>query len=301
MRITENLIATQVLGAITDSLDRLGKVQEQLATARRINRPSDDPLGSNLVLRFRAASAGLEEYERAIDASQEFLRATGTALEQTAAILQRTREIGLRGGSDVISGSRRPLASEVNQLLEELMNQVNTRFAGRYVFGGIQTDTPPFSVSRNAAGEITAVTANPRGIGGSVRAEVAEGVRIQSNLPGDQAFTSAVNVFGALMALRDALAAENTSGVVAATSSLDQGIAQVNDAAGMVGVTVQRLETVRARNRDDRTRIERLRSQIEDADMAELYLEMQKREQAFQASLAAGARALQSSLLDFLR
>ncbi len=301
MRITEGMIATQVLGAITDSLARLGKVQEALATARRINRPSDDPLGSTLVLRFRSAAAALEEFQRVTDASQEFLRATGTALERVTEVLQQAREVGLRGSSDIASGSRDPLAGQVDQLLEELVTQGNTRFADRYAFGGIQTSTPPFSVTRDASGNITAVMANPQGIDGTVSAEVAEGLRVQSNLPGDQAFTQTVDLFATLISLRDALAADDTSAIVLATDALAQGIGQVNAASGAVGVTIQHLEAVRARNTDDLARIERLRSGVQDADIAELYLELQKREQAFQASLAAGARALQSSLLDFLQ
>lgn len=301
MRVTQNMIATQVLAAITDSLGRLGKIQERLATAKRINRPSDDPLGSNLLLRFRAATAALEEFQRATDASQEFLRATAAPLERVKDILVQVKEIGLRGSNDTMQGSRGPLAEEVNQLLEELVNQGNARFADRYVFGGIQTAAPPFAVTRDGAGKITVVTPNPQGINGTVSAEVAEGLQVQSNLPGDQAFTQTVNLFTTLISLRDALQAENTAGVVAATSALDGAITQVNSASGVVGVIIQRLEAVRARNRDDLTRIERLRSGVQDADISELYLEMQKQQNAFQASLAAGARALQSSLLDFLR
>ncbi len=301
MRITERLIASQVLEAITDSLGRLGKVQESLATSRRINRPSDDPLGSTLVLRFRAAAAGLEEFQRVTDASQEFLRATGTSLDRVTEILQQAKEIGLRGSSDTMSGSRSTLAEQVNQLLEDLVSQGNIRYADRYVFGGIQTSTPPFTVSRDASGRIMGVTANPQGIGGAVSAEVAEGLRVQTNLPGDQALTESVDLFSALISLRDALTSDDTAGIVAATDDLGQGIAQVNAASGVVGVAVQRLEAVRSRNQSDLTRIERLRSGVQDADIAELYLEMQQQENAFQASLAAGARALQLSLLDFLQ
>jgi flagellar hook-associated protein 3 FlgL len=200
-----------------------------------------------------------------------------------------------------MAGSRGPLADQVNQLLEELVSQGNTRYAERYVFGGIQTATLPFAVTRDGAGKITAVTANPQGIGGVVNADVADGVRVQSNLPGDQAFTATVNLFSSLVSLRDALATGNTPGIVAATETLAGGLAQVNTATGAVAVAIQRLEAVRDRNSEDLTRIERLRSQVQDADIAQLYLEMQKQENAFQASLAAGAKALQPSLLDFLR
>ncbi|HSB68412.1 MAG TPA: flagellar hook-associated protein FlgL [Candidatus Methylomirabilis sp.] len=301
MRVTENGLASQVLGNITNAYGKLTKVQEQLATSKRINRASDDPLGSSLVLRFQAARASLEEFQRTTDAGQEFLENTATALARVTDVLGQARQIAIQGSNDWLSGTRGPLAEEVNELLEEMVSVSNTRFADRYIFGGTETTTPPFSVTRDAAGKITAVTPNPQGINGTVNTEVAEGVRIRTNMPGDQAFTQTVDLFATLISLRDALSADDTPGIAAALAPLTNGTTQLNNVSGVVGVAVQRLEAVRTRNQDDLTRIEKLRSGVQDADIAELYLEMQKQQNAFEASLAAGAKALQMSLLDFLR
>jgi flagellar hook-associated protein 3 FlgL len=301
MRITDNILSAQILGSITGSYTRLAKVQEQLSTMKRINRPSDDPLGSSLVLRFQAAKASLDEFQRSTDAGQEFLESTGTALTQVTDVLQQAKEIAVQGSSDVISGTRGPLAEQVNQLLEDLVSVANTRFSDRYIFGGTQTATPPFSVTRDPGGRITAVTANAQGITGTVNAEVADGVRVQTNLAGDQAFTQGQNLFAALIGLRDALSADSTSGVAASIDALTSGTTQVTNVSGVVGVGIQRLEAVRTRNQEDLNRIEKLRSGVQDADIAELYMELQKQQNAFQASLAAGAQTLQMSLLDFLK
>jgi len=301
MRITDNILATQIQGSITESYTRLAKVQEQLSTMKRINRPSDDPLGSSLVLRFQAAKASLDEFQRATDAGQEFLESTGTALTQVTDVLQQAKEIAIQGSSDTVSGTRGPLAEQVNQLLEDLVSVANTRFSDRYIFGGTQSTTPPFSVTRDASGRISAVTANPQGITGTVKAEVADGVRVQTNLAGDQAFTQGQNLFTALIGLRDALSADNTPGVAASIDALTRGTTQVTNVSGVVGVGIQRLTAVRTRNQADLNRIEKLRSGVQDADIAELYMELQKQQNAFQASLAAGAQTLQTSLLDFLK
>jgi flagellar hook-associated protein 3 FlgL len=300
MRITNNMIADQVLSAIMGSRNRLTKIQEQLATTKRINRPSDDPVGSNLVLQFSAAKAALDAFQRATDAGQEFLRATATPLDQIAEVLVRAKEVGLQGSSDTMQGARGALAAEVNQLLEELFSQGNARFADRYLFGGTQTAAAPFSATRDAAGQITAVTANPLGTDAAVEAAVADGVRVRTNVAGSSVFSGTVNLFNSLIALRDALAAEDTAAIVSATSAVDRGVAQVTEVSGAVGTIIRRLDAIRSRNQKDLTRFEYLRSSVQDADIAELYVELQKREQALEASLAAGARALQPSLLDFL-
>jgi flagellar hook-associated protein 3 FlgL len=300
MRITNNMIADQVLSAITDSRSRLNTIQEQLATSKRINRPSDDPLGSTLTLQFTSATKSLNAFQRAIDAGQAFLRATADPLDHIAEVLVRAKEIGLQGSSDTTQGTRGAMATEVNQLLEDLLSQGNGRFADRYLFGGTQTAAPPFSATRDASGQITAVTVNPLGTDATVQAAVADGVRVQTNVPGSTVFSKTVDLFTGLINLRDALAAEDTAAVVTATTTVDQGVTQVTDASGTVGAAIQRLDAIRTLNQKDLTRFESLRSGVQDADIAELYVELQTREQALQASLAAGARAMQPSLLDFL-
>lgn len=300
MRITQNMVATQVLKNITGSLARLANSQEQLATGKRINRASDDPLGSGIVLRLQATKTGLESFQRATEAAQESLEGVATPLERVTEVLQQAREVAVAGSSDTMSGSRGPLAEQVNQLLEELLSEANTRFRERYVFGGVHTGTAPYAAARNADGDITGVTPNPLGIDGIVSAEVSSGTLVPTNLPGSQAFTSTVNLFGTLMSLRDALAADDTAGIAGTLQDLDDGITQVNSAAGVVGVAIRRLDTVRTRNEEDLIRIEALRSKVQDADITEVYVEMQKLQNAFDASLAAGAKALQPSLMDYL-
>jgi len=300
MRITNNMIADQVLSAITDSRKRLGTIQEQLATSKRINRPSDDPLGTTLTLQFTTATKTLNAFQRAIDAGQAFLRATADPLDHIAEIMVQAKEIGVQGSSDTAQGTRGAMAAQVNQLLEDLLSQSNGRFADRYLFGGTQTAAPPFSATRDAAGQITAVTANPLGTDGTVQAAVADGVRVQTNIPGSTVFSKTVDLFASLVNLRDSLAAEDTAAVVTDMTTVDQAVTQVTDASGTIGAAIQRLDAIQSLNQKDLTRFELLRSGVQDADIAELYVELQTREQALQASLAAGARAMQPTLLDFL-
>lgn len=301
MRITQNMVANQVLRNVTGSLARLAKSQEQLSSAKRINRASDDPLGSGVVLRLKANLERLHGFQRAADAAQAYLEGAATPLERVTELLQQAREVAVQGSSDTLSGARGPLADQVNQLLEELVSEANTTYQQRYVFGGTQIDAPPYTATRDAGGRITGVTPNPLGIDGVINAEVASGCLVATNLPGSHAFAGTVNLFDTLVSLRDALAAEDTAAVAATLTPLEDAMTQVNSASGVVGVSIRRLDAVRTRNQQDLTRLESLRSTVQDADIAEVYVELQKLQNAFDASLAAGARAMQSSLVDYLQ
>jgi len=300
MRVTYNSISSQVLGNITDGLEGLAKLQERLASSKQINRPSDDPLGTSLVIRLAAMKGSVESYQEAASAGEQFLGATSSALKDVTEVLQQVREIAVEGASDTTSSTRPQLAEQVNRLLEDLVDLSQSRFAGRYLFGGIQGDSSPFNAVRDANGDITTVTANPDGIGRAVITEVADGVRVETSIPGDEVFQGGVDVFQTVIGLRTALLADDGTAAAASIDSLASAIAQLNSATGAVGVSVQRIQAVEERNNTDLTRIETLRGQTEDADIAELYLELQQKQNAFQASLAAGAKALQMSLLDFL-
>ncbi len=108
-------------------------------------------------------------------------------------------------------------------------------------------------------------------------------------------------MFSTLIALRDALASNNTNAIAATIDTLAAGSSQVTAANGAVGVTVQRLRAIAARNESDLTRCKDLLSRTEDADMAAVFVELQKEQNAYQASLASGAKVFQMSLLDYLQ
>ncbi len=54
-------------------------------------------------------------------------------------------------------------------------------------------------------------------------------------------------------------------------------------------------------NLGNRTSLETRRGAIEDADLAELAIDLQLKQVAYQATLSIGATLLQPSLLDYLR
>ncbi len=302
MRITNSLIAHRLLQDISRNLERLSKVQLQLSTAKRLNEPSDDPVGAARTISLRSTLEALEGWKRTGEWAQALLSATGQALDQIREILAQAKEVALRGLDPSISAQdRQVLAGQVNLLLEGLLALSNTRFADRYLFGGIQTTSPPFTATRDAQGEIVAVVANPLGVEGTIPFEVAEGVTLAVNAPGDEVFQQPVDLFQILVDLREDLVADNPSGIGTALDRIEAGTDQVLAAAGEVGVRIGRLEGIMAGLDQDLLLVKTLLSQTEDADLAELFVVLSQREQVYQASLFAGARLVQPNLLDFLR
>ncbi len=301
MRVTQNMLATRLLNNMRANLDRLSRAQEQASTAKRINRASDDPAGTSLVLQLLDQRDALKAYQRATDAAQDGLNTAAAPLERVTEILEQAKEVALRGRSDIMADTRAALADEMNQLLEELVTEANTRVGDRYVFGGTQSISAPFTAIRDASGRITGVAANPLGITGAVNAEVAEGVIVQTNLPGDRAFTANTDLFANLIDLRDGLASNDSGRITTGINQVASGLSQINAASGALGAAIQRLDAVRERNRDMLIQVEAWRSRTQDADIAEVATQVQQLTNTYQASLLTGAKALQVSLMDYLR
>jgi flagellar hook-associated protein 3 FlgL len=225
MRVTQSMLTDQALTAIQQGLARIAKTQSRLASGRQIEVPSDDPAGHAAATRLSARLAGIEQLRRQADAARAALEATGGVTENLDTVLGRAHELAVRGANGGLSANERAaIGTEVNQLLEEAVGLANSTANGRYLLGGRETLTPPLTVTRNPAGDITAATWNPRGVDGALTMAVAEGVTVQANLGGTTVLGTDVDptfLPGVLIQLRDALAANNQSGVNATLTSLD--------------------------------------------------------------------------------
>ncbi|MDI9554474.1 MAG: hypothetical protein QM256_01660, partial [Pseudomonadota bacterium] len=113
MRITENMR----YGSLIDSLGRAqgsyGSLMEQMASQKKINRPSDDPVGTTRVLDFRGVRDTIAQYGRNIENADAWLKLSETKLENISDLIGKAREAGI---NDQSSRTRQVLAQNVGSL-----------------------------------------------------------------------------------------------------------------------------------------------------------------------------------------
>lgn len=124
----------------------LAKLQEQLATGRRILTPADDPTGSTQALDVEQNIAVTQRYQQNISLVRSRLETEERALGSATDILQRIRELALQANSGLIDAqSRAGVAREIDERLNELLDLANTRDGnGEYIFAGYSTGVRPF-------------------------------------------------------------------------------------------------------------------------------------------------------------
>lgn len=295
MRVSNQSLSTRLLASIQNAQMRLSDTQERVATGRRINRPSDDPFGTSRSIAAHSTLDTVAQQQRTITLARSELASTESVLTSLGEVIGRAQELAVQADSGALDGAaRRQIAAEVNQLLSEAITLGNTSYAGRHIFAGQQTQTAPFV--EDIPGNANAVTY--AGDNGSIQREIADGELMPINLQGNAIFTP---LFNGLIAFRDALNSNDVGAIGTASTNLGTSLDTVLQARGEIGARTRRLDLADTRLQDVTLQLQINISGIEEADITQEVVDLQTRETALQAALAATGRSLTTSLLDFLR
>lgn len=295
-RITQGMLNTQLMRNLNANLGRLETTQNQLATGRRINRPSDDPVGISYAMRYRSEISANDQYIENVDSAISWLEITDSSLDQAGNVMQRVRELTVQAANGTNpQAALDAIESEVNQLYEQLVNIGNSEFNGKHIFNGQMTDIPPYTPA--TAGSIATDT-------GKIKFEIGVGVRIDANVSGDTIFGSqgtTDNAFQIMNDLKVALKAGDFQGISNTLGHMDSRINKFLEVRADVGAKMNRVQLSHGRLEDININLQSLQSKVEDADMAELITTLKTDENVYQASLSVGAKIIRPSLIDFLR
>jgi flagellar hook-associated protein 3 FlgL len=141
-----------------------------------------------------------------------------------------------------------------------------------------------------------------QGDGAGVEVEVGDGRTVASNVPGDQIFSGpTVDLFQNLQDFHQALVTNDGSGIQAAIGQFDEALSQVNDARATIGARVNRLDTIKDGLDLLSVNTQTLRSNFEDADIAQVASDLATLQNTLEASMSTLARQFQTNLLDFIK
>jgi len=185
MRITQSALYSRALFDIQRGLFRYSQLQTEVATGRRVNRPSDDPAAALRVLPLRGELRDLAQFGENVALARETLDISAASLEDGSSVMQRVRELATQAANGTLSSSdRASIGAEVDQLLDQMLGIANSRRGERYLFGGTETGSPPFSLE-TVGGRTRAVYSGNRD---SLSVSVSPGMDADINVPGDSVF-----------------------------------------------------------------------------------------------------------------
>jgi flagellar hook-associated protein 3 FlgL len=301
MRISDGMMARRALLDIQRANSAMNDASQQVTTGKRILRPSDDPAGTEKALRLRADLAQTAQHKRNVDDAEGWAQATDTALGGIGDVLARVRDLTVQAGSGALSVSdRKDIALEVDQLISQMKSAANGRYGEQYVLAGQESDAPPYDPD----GADTY-----QGDAGAVVRTIGPSVSVRLNTTGDTLLGDGDGTDGKLLSLLRGISSHLKGGTTADTDALrttdlkalDTGIAEVLTARAEAGTLSNRLTAAAARLDDLAFTTENARSDVEDADAAEAYLQYSAQQTVYESALRATSGMLQQrSLMDFL-
>ena len=158
-RVTSSMAYHRLMANIRQCTATLSDLQEQMVTLRRINRPSDDPLGAGQVQSLRSSENDYQLYMDNIDHARGVLDFTAGVLQNVSSEIVTVRSKLMEAINPVTDAtSRAVIATEVNDILKSIVAEANSAYAGMAVFGGTQTAGTPFQIDAESGRGVEAVS-----------------------------------------------------------------------------------------------------------------------------------------------
>ena len=296
MRVTGMMQNLQLLNNLRQTNAEILKWQDKLATGRRIQRPADDPVGVNYLMRYETELGRSDVFLENARSGLGMLRAMDSLMQQASDVLKRVKVLVQQAANGTVAPEdRQVIAAEVSQMREQMVMIGNSSFNGKFLFNGQKTDQPPYT-SANAANEATD--------DGVYYLNVSPSVRVPVSLQGELIFGEAgipENTFKILDDIINQLMNDDVEGLRLALDRLVVAEERIYAAWAEIGARTNRFELVENRILDEQVSLHRLKSETGDVDMADAIIRLKLEENTLQAALATGARIMQVSLIDFLR
>lgn len=324
MRVTNQMMTNRMLTNINRNLGLLNKYNTQGASGKKIQMPSDDPIIASRALKFRTILSENQQYMKNSEQANSWIDVTEAAVQNINTISGKMKELCQQGASDTYSTEdRKKLLTEFNSLLEQLEQELNTTYMGRYIFSGFKTDTPPIKKGQNGKNEL-----NPEIYGQnqngtpiddqSISLQVGAGVTIDVNTIvgnlysredfegfhelGNEADYIGSPAYEALTEQQkidyDKELRKKMSQMI---TTIDDYRAKVAVEHTEIGVKAKKIELVQTRLKSDETNYTDLMSENENSDLGEVMMNFNTANAAYQASLRIGMNINQMTLADYLR
>jgi len=300
-RVTEGSIHNRVLANLQRNLAKGAKIQEQLSSGKQLNRPSDSPAGTVSALQLRSESLTSQQYKRNHEDGMGWLSTLEDTLGSSSTLTNRARDLTVQAlninSNGALAGEA--LAGEIDQIRETLISQANTRYLDRPVFGGNTADAVAYDKDGKFTGNSFDPSAGPTT---SVSRTVGNGVKVRVDMTGTEAYgDDATGLFKVLENISASIRSGDGTGLATNLTQLDKAADRLKSAVSEIGSRYNRITQMKDSAQDRLLSVTSQLSDIEDIDLPKTIMDMQLQETSYQAALAATAKVIQPSLIDFLR
>lgn len=311
MRITTTGFNDAFLNQISNLENQQSTLQSEATTGLKVTLPEDNPAVMDQVLNLQTEQSSDTQYQNNISNVQASATTASDALNSLQTIVEQASEIATQAGGLTSSTQLAGDATEVGNLITEALQTANSQDAnGNYIFGGTITDTPPFTATTDANGNVTGVTYN--GNTSVANSVIAPGLAVSAQSPGENNTGSGpagvfadsrtgADLFSHLISLQQDLASGNVSAITTTDGpNLEKDENNIVAQVGSNAAIQSTLTAVGNSSNEESTNIDSQMSNDTNADMAQTLTQLNQTQTAYEAALESGTMIMNVSLLNFL-
>jgi len=301
MQISTNSYFRQSTDNFQDLKTNAAKLQEQIATGKKITAASDDPVAFSDLALLKARDVRLAQYQRNIDNARQTLTLEDSSLQQASNLLTRVKELAIAGSNDSLSPSdRRLVAIEVRGLEDSLLQIANTQDSnGLPVFGGFSSGRP---FERQLDGSIQYT----KGDANKTQQQVGDDSFVTVGFSGHEVFNRvpmasgvSKSVFDIVKAVGDALGDGKTP--LTPNDDIAQALDHIISQQAEVGSRLSLLDNAEQKLQDDQTATTAQISTLQDTVIEKAVTELQKKLTTLDAAQTSFVKIAQLSLFNYLK
>lgn len=321
MRVTNNMLVRKLTRSINTASANLDTISERVSTGMKFSRASQDTAGALKAFKIRRSLLRTEQYRTNIRDIQGVYDETESALSGIYEVLIKAKDCLLQAANGTMADENREAAANIFiYLREQLLKLGNTNFAGKYILGGPNTTSAPFTVvdgklfyndedmenpsvsteelyadiglglSFDASGKVDPQCAISMGVPGSVVMGYGTDA---SGLPN--------NIYNLFSQIITSLKNNDISDVERYIQKLSEKSDDIMVQITGIGERSNFIEFLDDRLSLDELNLKKKQNAVETVDTAQAIMDYKVTEMTYRAALQMGSKILSVSLLDFLR
>ncbi|CUS97160.1 flagellin [Candidatus Kryptobacter tengchongensis] len=293
MRITELTVIKNLVESINKVRVRVNETQLKIATGKNINTVSEDPYTANLIMNLKNMINKNKQFQKNINDAVDFLTATADAVDNFINTMIDVKSLLVEISNSARQPDYQTYANRLSELFKQLLDSVNTKFKGKYIFNGTKSDVKPFNYNERV--DFLSVDLSDE----AIKFELNDGVYEKVNFTVYELFGGR-EIFDLILQMKNLL-----KGGIKPDDLLFQRFDELFEfivsQASNVGAAMNRFSLLQKQIEKQNVVLKELLSIRQDTDMAQQAINLQRDQLILESAYIIAGRIVQKTIIDYLR
>ena len=280
------------LANLSNTQTQMDRAQAEVSSGYKVQQPSDDPAAVAEILEVQTAIAQNQQVQANLGSVSSELGTADSALQSAVSAVENAITLAAQGANSTATADQRAnIAQQVAGLQQTLVGISQTTVNGRYIFSGDQDSGPAYQLDSTQPNGVKQLLTAP-----ATRQIVdATGTAISVAKTAQQIFDNPNgSVFAAIQELINGLQSGDTNAIAQSATDLKTADGVLNQQLAFYGEAEDRVTTATGLAQKFQTQQTQQLSNLRDADIPTVAVQLSQAQLDQQAALSAEARIAQT-------